>query len=450
MPLNPFGNLSIEFGRDGVKTAPRRVESTVEEALNHGFVVVDVETTGVFPKRDRVLEIAIISCTPDLAIEDVYTTLINPERDLGATDVHQITAAMLRDAPKFHEVAGDILKRIGRRAVIGHNVRFDISLLSGEYERMGLDVPAPAELCTMKMSYKLGPAQRKLISCCEHFGITHARQHSAVDDAHAALNLVRAYRAEAAKQGKCFIADLAAFVPGDGAVIEDVPKGSGKTFTRVQFEGNPKPSYLQRLLSRLPDTGGLETAAYCHALDRVLEDRRVTLEEMEELQALAEQVSLSRAAVTEAHRDYLRGLVLLALEDEVITAGEMKDLVCVNQLLGFEDEHLSELISHVRSQPREATHSAGNANASDLVGKKVCFTGAITSTIDGKAISRDQALKFAADHGLIATDSVTKATDILVLADPDSMSGKAKKARQYGTRLMSDRAFWILIGVRVD
>lgn len=449
MPLNPFGKISFEIGNTRSKTHSAKAHSTVEETLKHGFVVVDVETTGVFPKRDRVLEIAIISCTPDLVIEDVYTTLINPERDLGATHVHQITAAMLRDAPKFHEVAGDILNRIGRRAVIGHNVRFDVSLLSGEYERMGLDVPAPAELCTMKMSYKLGPAQRKLISCCEHFGIAHARQHSAVDDAHAALSLVRAYRDEAAKQGKCFIADLAAFLPGDGAVLEDVPKGSGKVFTRIQYEGNPKPSYLQRLLERLPDTGGLETAAYCHALDRVLEDRRVTLEEMEELQSLAMEASLSRAAVTEAHRDYLRGLVLIALADDVITDGEMKDLVCVNQLLGFDDEHLTELIGTVQKQPKH-TLGGGDGAASDLIGKRVCFTGAITSTIDGRAITREQALKLAADRGLIATDSVTKATDILVLADPDSMSGKAKKARQYGTRLMSDRAFWILVGVRVD
>jgi DNA polymerase-3 subunit epsilon len=46
--------------------------------------------------------------------------------------------------------------------------------------------------------------------------------------------------------------------------------------------------------------------------------------------------------------------------------------------------------------------------------------------------------------------SVTKSLDILVLADPDSMSGKAKKARQYGTRLVAERVFWGELGVAID
>jgi DNA polymerase III subunit epsilon len=47
-------------------------------------------------------------------------------------------------------------------------------------------------------------------------------------------------------------------------------------------------------------------------------------------------------------------------------------------------------------------------------------------------------------------DAVSKNLDLLVVADPDSMSGKAKKARTYGTRIMSERAFWKALRIAVD
>ena len=60
-------------------------------------------------------------------------------------------------------------------------------------------------------------------------------------------------------------------------------------------------------------------------------------------------------------------------------------------------------------------------------------------------------MQLASENGLIAVDSVTKKTDILILADSSAMSvGKALKARQYGIRLMADRVFWNSIGVNVD
>lgn len=75
MPLNPFGKISLEVDKVDSKTQSRNTQLSAQEAIKHGFVIVDVETTGVFPKRDRVLEIAIIRCASDLVIEDVYSWL---------------------------------------------------------------------------------------------------------------------------------------------------------------------------------------------------------------------------------------------------------------------------------------------------------------------------------------------------------------------------------------
>lgn len=412
-----------------------------------GYAILDVETTGLFPSKDRVVEIAVITCNKDLEVEDEYTTLVNPDRDLGATEIHQITGSMVTNAPKFGEIAGDVIHRMKSRNIVGHNVQFDVSMLLGELARMSIEVKEPPRLCTLRLAYKLGPSKRRLIDCCEHFGISLDRPHCALEDARATLALLQKYRNLVKARELHELHNLGCFLEGDFDGYPDI-QPSNRFYTRQDSRERPKPSYLFRLIQQLPEAGTADVAAYFAALDRVLEDRKVTIEEMQELQNLAEAADLSRSAVLEAHREYLRGLVRIALADQVISAAERNDLECVADLLGFETEHLDELITVVKSQPVEAIKP--RELSEDFLGKRVCFTGALTSRLNGKPLSREAALKIVADKGMIATDSLSKATDILVMADPDSSSGKAKKAKQYGTRIMTDRAFFSYIGVAVE
>ena len=74
------------------------------------FSVVDVETTGLFPGgHDRVIEIAVVRVRGDGAFVDEYCTLVNPERDVGPTHVHGIRTRDILEAPRFAEIAGDVL-----------------------------------------------------------------------------------------------------------------------------------------------------------------------------------------------------------------------------------------------------------------------------------------------------------------------------------------------------
>lgn len=74
-------------------------------------VVVDVETTG-FGAHDRIVEIAVITLDPETwETEDEYDTLINPQRDVGPTGVHGVTAGMVELAPVFAEVLGPVSQR---------------------------------------------------------------------------------------------------------------------------------------------------------------------------------------------------------------------------------------------------------------------------------------------------------------------------------------------------
>ena len=106
------------------------------------FAVVDVETTGLFPACDRIVELAVDIVDRRGARLDGFETLVNPERDMGATHIHGITAEMAKGAPRFGDIAGDLLAWLGAGSIwVGHNVAFDIRFIKEELGRVGLVLP---------------------------------------------------------------------------------------------------------------------------------------------------------------------------------------------------------------------------------------------------------------------------------------------------------------------
>lgn len=80
----------------------------------------------------------------------------------------------------------------------------------------------------------------------------------------------------------------------------------------------------------------------------------------------------------------------------------------------------------------------------------MCFTGALRCRIGGELVTREVASQLAQAAGLSILTGVSKKLDLLVVADPETLSGKAKKAREYGTRILADAVFFRMIGASVD
>ncbi len=70
--------------------------------------------------------------------------------------------------------------------------------------------------------------------------------------------------------------------------------------------------------------------------------------------------------------------------------------------------------------------------------------------MEGQPLSREQQEFLATSAGLIVKSSVSAKLDILVLADPESQSGKSRKAAELGVRRIAEPVFWRLAGVPVD
>lgn len=90
-------------------------------------MAIDLETTGLSPRTDRVVEVAVIQLDCDLSPRGELATLVNPGRDIGPIHIHHITARDVVRAPRFEQIAPMLLDALHGRIVVAHNVQFDLS-----------------------------------------------------------------------------------------------------------------------------------------------------------------------------------------------------------------------------------------------------------------------------------------------------------------------------------
>lgn len=423
------------------------------------FAVTDVETTGLAPERgDRIVEIAVIRVDAHGHVLDEYVTLLNPQRDLGRTDIHGVWARDVREAPRFEDVAGDIASRLSGAVFVAHNASFDARFIKAEFRRLGHKVSVMPRLCTMRLSTTVEPQlpSRKLHSLCEHFGLSAKNGHQAYDDARATAALLQECFRRSGHEPQSLI-DMLRTTP-EPSKPTDWPSlpitGRSLRRSEVNRGADGQLNFIPNLVARLPAIGETTPAVadYLDVLDRVLEDRRVTSEEGMVLLDTACELGLLQEQVRAAHNTYLKELVCIALSDGVLSDSEQRDLHEVRSLLGIDADVLSKLLSDAAtagSRP-SVREPSSDASAASLVGKSVCITGTLNCRIGGQPISRAQAESLARGRGVEVMPRVTKRLDFLVVADPDSMSSKARKAREYGVRLLAEPVFWQRLGIQVE
>lgn len=149
------------------------------------YVVLDVETTGLRPGPDRVIEIAGIRLHGGQSA-DSFQALINPQRRLPPFIVQftGISNDMVARAPTAEQVLPDFLRFIEDAVIVGHNVSFDIGFLSYEAQRLGHTFPIDG-LDTIALARRFLPGLRrfKLDLVAQHLNIPAANRHRAMGDA---------------------------------------------------------------------------------------------------------------------------------------------------------------------------------------------------------------------------------------------------------------------------
>ena len=152
------------------------------------YTIIDVETTG---QSNRMTEISVFKYDGETVIDE-FTTLVNPETYIPQhiTALTGIDDHMVADAPRFAEVAQDILDITEGTIFVAHNVNFDYKVISGEFERIGIAFTRK-KLCTVRLSRKLLPGHRSysLGKLCNALNINLQNRHRARGDVQATVIL---------------------------------------------------------------------------------------------------------------------------------------------------------------------------------------------------------------------------------------------------------------------
>ncbi|MGW6562362.1 DEDDh family exonuclease [Streptomyces hydrogenans] len=167
----------------------------------HDWALVDVETSGLVPRRDRILSVAVLTFGPDGTQTGEFSTLVNPGCDPGPVHVHGLTPERLAGAPTFDQVAERVGALLRDRVLVAHNAQFDYDFLAHEFARARLHLPVTQRLCTLALNRRVEPPtdDLSLASLAAHYGVPQTRAHDALDDTRVLAGIFRASLTEAAR-----------------------------------------------------------------------------------------------------------------------------------------------------------------------------------------------------------------------------------------------------------
>lgn len=154
------------------------------------FAVVDIETSGLSDRWNRILQIAVVT-VEDGAIRDEWSSLVKlrwPLQRLGPRRVHGIERSALRSAPPSATVLGTLAERLDGAVFCAHNLAFDSAFIERAARKHGVALPATPRLCTLQLSRALDPDRalsHRLADVCTRYGVVNDRPHDALADARA-------------------------------------------------------------------------------------------------------------------------------------------------------------------------------------------------------------------------------------------------------------------------
>ena len=382
------------------------------------YVAFDVETTGLY-KNDRIVEIGFVAFKNGRILEE-WSTLLNPQRDVGKSNIHGITASMVSAAPLFEEVVNDIFRIINGRVLVAHQFSFDARMLAQELNRLDTQGDLGKGFCTLIASRNLLPGTANTLEAtCSALKIETIDAHSALGDARMTMLIFQHLEDDEQEISPA-------------SVEYDKNQNPSRVLERIVFkrEHDDALERIKVFTQKVPfPTSDEKFVAYLLLLNMAMQDLFISEAEQKELSHWADELGVSESDVRSLHQGYLESFIQAALRDGVITRQEreMIDLVGKALRLPVVIPELPQLIQ---------------ANEDNLsVGKRVCFTGEAFG-LSGNTIQRADLESLAAKVGLHPVKGVTKkGCDILVAADEATMSGKAKKAKDWGIPVISVEKF---------
>tara|TARA_B100000963_G_scaffold287159_1_gene256302 strand:- start:3049 stop:3714 length:666 start_codon:yes stop_codon:yes gene_type:complete len=152
-------------------------------------LVLDTETSGLNPEKDRIIELACVEMINNLPTGEKYHRYYNPGNIIisnEAEQIHGLNNKFLDKFPTFEKSAQEFLDFIKDSQLIIHNASFDLSMINTSLERIGEEkINSKRTICTLEMSKKMFPGSKNnLNALCRRFNISleSREKHGALTD----------------------------------------------------------------------------------------------------------------------------------------------------------------------------------------------------------------------------------------------------------------------------
>ena len=157
------------------------------------FTVIDIETTGLDPQFDEIIELSAIKVRNGLVV-DQYSTLVRPQQDLSEfiTYLTGISNDTIKNAPEISDILDEYIGFLGDEIIVGHNVNFDINFLYDKYLNLTSKELSNDFVDTLRLARFLlrDLSHHRLLDLVEYYGINDNVEHRGLADAYAALNIL--------------------------------------------------------------------------------------------------------------------------------------------------------------------------------------------------------------------------------------------------------------------
>jgi len=287
------------------------------------YAILDIETTGGKYNEEGITEIAIYKFDGH-QITDQFISLVNPEIPIQpfVVNLTGISNDMLRQAPKFYEVAKRIVEITEDSIIVAHNAKFDYRILQTEFNRLGFEFMRET-LCTVELSKKLLPEVKSysLGKLVRELGIPMSDRHRASGDAKATVTLFKLLLSKDSK--KEIVSNTIRLEPKRQLdskllrIIEKIPSETGVYYMHredgeiiyIGKSRNLKKRIIQHFTSDNRKSKKIQEEIYSVSFEKTGSDLIAQLKESEE-------IKINKPIYNRALRKTLYQFQLSSFEDE--------------------------------------------------------------------------------------------------------------------------------------
>lgn len=181
--ISDIKGFTINFTQSEIKN--------INKYFPDGLIALDLETSGLSPLVDEIIEIAAIKVVGNKI--ETFESLVKPKNPIPefTTKIHGITDEMVKDSPSLEDVLPGFLEFCGTHTLVAHNAKFDIGFIVFAMHQLKIELHKAKVYCSCKLSrkYVKGSENHKLSSLCKHFDIPLENHHRALDDTIACLRV---------------------------------------------------------------------------------------------------------------------------------------------------------------------------------------------------------------------------------------------------------------------